>query len=96
MISAAAKNLRIEASPFVNWPLLSSQPNAAGLVVNSPTPPAAVNPVFIKERRLAALFRLFVPLFMGISFLEGAIEAGSYPRLGQERLSKYRENANFL
>src|SRR5580658_1755633 len=78
MSSAAARNCRIAVSPGVRVePLFVSAgrslPNMGKPLASSPTPtvaaPAASNPFFINERRLAVVFR-FLSRSFTLSLLE--------------------------
>src|SRR5256885_8540081 len=80
-ISAAARNLRIDASPLDREPLLSSRSwaNTDELSDSSPAPmvaaPATANPFFMNERRPTASFISFSGCFTRISFRE--LDCGS-------------------
>src|SRR5712691_2874851 len=72
MISAAAANLRMAASPLVSLPLPSSRPLAkvGEPLANIPAPtvaaPATVSPFLMNERRLIELFQPFTKSFIRV------------------------------
>src|SRR5258707_4731128 len=81
MISAAARNLRIAASPLLSLPLFALADELFASIPAASVAVPAANPFLIKERRFADPFKSLVRCFIVCLLL---VSYGSLPKSGQQ------------